>query len=64
VLDSTERVLYTCGDVVATRSASRSESSRGWRNKQSGCVVGDIESTGGRAGVVAERFRRGENVSS
>ena len=41
-------VLYTCADVLATLSSSRWELSRGSRNNQSGCVVGDIDRTGGR----------------
>ena len=42
LVDAAERVLYTCADVLATLSPSRSQLSRGSRNHESGCVVGDV----------------------
>jgi hypothetical protein len=47
LVDAAERVLYTCADVLATLSPSRSQLSRGSRNHESECVAGDVESAGG-----------------
>ena len=52
LLDSARRVLYTYADVLATLSSGRSGLSHGSRNNESECVVGDVESTGGRVEIL------------